>query len=48
MHKGCGEELIVPKGVRVPLLRLEQGNKLQYPLFEVIFEDLKKGLCIHS
>ena len=29
-------------------LRLEQGHKLQYPLFQIISGDLKKGLCIHS
>ena len=27
---------------------LEHGNKLQYPLFDLILETSKKGLCIHS
>ena len=28
-------------------LRLEQGNKLQYPRFQISFEDVKKSLYIH-
>ena len=47
MDKESGDELIVFKGPYLSL-RLQQGNKVQYPLFEVIFGDLKKGLCIHS
>ena len=37
MHKGSGKEMVFPEGWPYLPLRLEQGNKLVYPLFDFIF-----------